>query len=327
MLLVRGHYFFLFLFVCLHCGDNQTIDISICKKKKKIYIYILGENLMITGRNGSGKSSILRALSGIWRVSDGKIHISPLLHSANDLYFLPQRSYLVPGLSVRQQLSYPNIQVGAAAYEKKSELEKDAPNGHGGNSNSPLKNGHRVSSNAIERKELGDITSDEDIIELLNLCDLGRLPLYYGLNSPVDTMFWHQLSPGEQQLIGLCRVLLRKPKIAFLDECCSAVSADKKHWFYQACSQREITLVSVAHDTSIQKYHKNHLQYKHVPIKIFTLIINYVYDKRVCQLIWMKLLFMQFHHLFLDPLSFIFFNPNFFKAIPSVYETRFILRN
>jgi putative ATP-binding cassette transporter len=57
------------------------------------------------GASGSGKSSLLRAIAGLWNSGQGEIERPPL----EDLLFLPQRPYMILG-SLRQQLIYPNSQ-------------------------------------------------------------------------------------------------------------------------------------------------------------------------------------------------------------------------
>jgi putative ATP-binding cassette transporter len=66
--------------------------------------FIAGEATLVTGRSGTGKSTLLRLLAGIWPHAKGRIEIP----ASTRLLVLPQRPYLPEG-SLRDAITFPRV--------------------------------------------------------------------------------------------------------------------------------------------------------------------------------------------------------------------------
>jgi vitamin B12/bleomycin/antimicrobial peptide transport system ATP-binding/permease protein len=93
-----------------------------------------GERLLVAGESGTGKSTLVRAIAGLWPWGDGSVN----LHPDRRLFMLPQRPY-VPSGTLRRAVAYPGAaedwsveQIGEALHKVgldhlKEKIEEEAP--------------------------------------------------------------------------------------------------------------------------------------------------------------------------------------------------------
>ncbi|XP_061098026.1 ATP-binding cassette sub-family D member 4 isoform X2 [Conger conger] len=131
------------------------------------------------------------------------------------ILFLPQKPYLTDG-TLREQVIYPLKEIYPAS---------------------------------------GPV-DDERIIEFLDLAGVASLlKRTGGLDETVDWNWYDALTPGEMQRLSFARLFYLQPKYAVLDEATSALTEETEGQLYRACKQLGMTLFSLGHRTSLQKYH------------------------------------------------------------------------
>ncbi|XP_054682834.1 lysosomal cobalamin transporter ABCD4 isoform X5 [Grus americana] len=173
-----------------------------------------GNSVMIVGNTGTGKTSLLRVLGGLWESTQGSIKMLTCF-GPRGVVFLPQRPFFTDG-SLREQVIYP------------------------------LKEIYPVSGSA----------DDERIVRFLELAGLADLLVRAGgLDEQVDWNWYDILSPGEMQRLSFARLFYLQPKYAVLDEATSALTEDVEHELYRVCLQLGMTLISVGHRASLEKFH------------------------------------------------------------------------
>jgi len=147
----------------------RGIDLELCK----------GENLVVLGRSGTGKSVLIKIIVGLLKPDSGTVKVfdkevdkldkKELMELRLKIGFLFQHSALYDSMTIRENLEFPLVR----------------------------------NKRHISRKEIDE--SVRDVLEAVDLSDtINQLP--------------SELSGGQQKRIGLARTLIMKPEIIFYDE-------------------------------------------------------------------------------------------------------------
>lgn len=102
-----------------------------------------------------------------------------------------------------------------------------------------------------------DTVNDTSARAVLHQVQLGHL----AEDIDTDSDWAHTLSPGEQQRLGLARLLLTRPRIAFLDEATSALDEGLEHALYTLIRDQlpDCILISVGHRATLDNIHGRQL--------------------------------------------------------------------
>jgi ABC-type uncharacterized transport system fused permease/ATPase subunit len=223
-----------------------------------------GSSLLICGPNGSGKTSLMRCLAGLWPLQHGAVEVplyseKPQQPKRNTLaarrnatyrpalFFVTQKPYLTSG-SLRAQVVYP-LSVSQAVAQIKERLSKPG--------RSPAKS----VANALSAREQAEQELDSQIASLLSQVRLDYLVERWGWDSS-EVDWVNVLSLGEQQRLSMCRGFFHKPIFLALDECTNAVSVDVEENLYKFAKDLGITMLTITQRAGLIEFHEEELHLK-----------------------------------------------------------------
>ena len=192
--------------------------------------FYYGAKIGVLGLNGSGKSSLLRIMSG----EDERFIGEAFAAEGISIGMLHQEPRLDPNKTV-----LGNVEEGVAPlkaimarYDEVNEML-----------------GQELSDEQMD-KVLDEQGKLQDKIDALNLWDLdSRLELAMdALRLPPPDAAVTNLSGGERRRVALCRLLLQSPDLLLLDEPTNHLDAESVAWLERFLKDYAGTVVAVTHD-------------------------------------------------------------------------------
>jgi len=192
--------------------------------------FYYGAKIGVLGFNGSGKSSLMRILSGRDKEFDGHVHFE----EGYTVGLLEQEPQLSAGKTVREcvEEGVHHLSSLVSAYDATwDELDAAAD---------------EAQKDRIMQKQ-GDL---QEKIDTLGAWDVGSHVemAMDALNCPAPDTCVDVISGGERRRVALARLLLQKPDILLLDEPTNHLDAESVNWLEQHLARYEGTVIAVTHD-------------------------------------------------------------------------------
>ncbi|XPV74768.1 MAG: energy-dependent translational throttle protein EttA [Desulfovibrio sp.] len=192
--------------------------------------YFYGAKIGVLGLNGSGKSSLLRVLSGVDQDFEGDTVVAP----GYTIGYLEQEPLLDESRTV--------IEVVREGVQDVIDIvdEFNAINEKFSEPMEPEEMDKLIDRQAVVQEKM-DSSGAWDIDSRLEMAmDALRCP-------PADTPV-NVISGGEKRRVALCRLLLKEPDILLLDEPTNHLDAESVSWLEHHLSRYAGTIIAVTHD-------------------------------------------------------------------------------
>lgn len=189
------------------------------------------ERIGIVGRNGGGKTTLLRLMAGITKQDEGNIHWK----KAMTIGYLEQIPHPGEGISVFEVLKQSNEEIVALEKQMKHlEQAMQSPE-----SEQDMTAAIKAYGEAQERfTVLGGYELEANIDRIttgLHIHDLLQMP-------------FDQISGGEKTKVGLAKILLQNPDLLLLDEPTNHLDLQAVEWLGEFLNNYKGTVVVISHD-------------------------------------------------------------------------------
>ena len=206
--------------VCLAFGHHQLLDRSDLQ-------FDLGERIALIGRNGGGKSSLLRIIANEIKPDDGKVWRAPALKIA----YVPQEPDLDVTCTISQEVS-KGLGAVSQMLSDYDEVSNSLSSGEGD-----------MEKHLAQLQKLQSALDDQDGWRMQARVEAILLKLNLSGGALVES-----LSGGQKKRVALARALVLSPDVLLLDEPTNHLDFSSIEWLEKLLNDFSGSVIFVTHD-------------------------------------------------------------------------------